>query len=630
MSENLPIVVKQKIRVITMVWGENYLSDFLSMALPSLLAPGNLPALAREMDCEVVIVTEECLFSEIEASPVYRRIFSFCDARLVMCDDLVVSRRMYGHSLTHALHRGFEDLGNSMTEYYLAFFNADFILADGCYRTMLEKIKNGERLIFAPSYCTISEQVTARIQSRVNPVTNALSISPREMAEHILTYRHNCIRAKTVNHPFIHMNISDQFYWYVDEKTLLGHQLPIAIVCMKPENVYLEPVSFWDYSTISMACPTLDRCILSDSDDFLMMELRGEKTHLELMRIGHVSKEEIAEVLGSYMTPDQFEMGHYSLTLHSGELPNNVDLYREKLKEYVDSIYDLLPELPVSHFEHPYWTGLIDQFKANQLQWRIDREKRDFELASPDKSRISEAPKRTPITQASTSLAGRLYGNMFGSLPHVTMLHPRWADFRHVLPILDSELQASQGRVPHVLLVESDYEERVISKRVMESDAKIENISAFKLQHGDHVKFAERFDFCFMDLSWPDMNNFVLMYERLLTRIRPGGKVVAFHASDILRSFTDKSVREVISLVPANGIPNLYFSGSPQVADVIDSYRRGLQRLVSMKRGRSVAVASLMTGLSAKSYRANRAASSLPSHEVPEGCTSITIEVEVR
>ncbi|MEX0827939.1 MAG: hypothetical protein WD005_03200, partial [Haliea sp.] len=103
MSENLPVLVKQKIRVITMVWGENYLSDFLTMSLPSLLAPGNLPALAREMECEVVIVTEESLFPVIEANPVYRRIFSYCQARLVMCDDLIVSRRMYGHSLTHAL-----------------------------------------------------------------------------------------------------------------------------------------------------------------------------------------------------------------------------------------------------------------------------------------------------------------------------------------------------------------------------------------------------------------------------------------------------------------------------------------------------------------------------------------------
>ncbi|MEX0827674.1 MAG: hypothetical protein WD005_01855, partial [Haliea sp.] len=394
---------------------------------------------------------------------------------------------------------------------------------------------------------------------------------------------------------------------------------------MKPENVYLEPVSFWDYATISMACPTRNRCVLDDSDDFLMMELRGENTHLELMRVGRVSRQEVAEVLGGYMTPDQFEMGHYPLTLHSGDLPEGIEPERKKLKEHVDSIYTLLPELPVSHFGHPYWNGLIDQFRANQLKWRTQRQEQDDSSTSSDGRETPVNANRVRQNGAATTLAGKLYANMFGSLPNVTMLHPRWADFQHVRPILDRELQPRRKQKPRVLLVESDYEERIACKRVLESDAEIETLSAFKVQYGDHVRFDEKFDFCFMDLSWLDMNKFVAMYERLATRIKPGGKVVAFHASDILRTLTDKSVREVVALAPANGITTLHFSGSRQVAAVIDLYKNGLQQLASKKRGRSIAVAALMSRLSSKSYRANRTAAALHAYDVPEACTSITI-----
>lgn len=626
MENSLPVLVKQRVRIITMVWGENYLADFLGLSLPSLLAPGNLPALARDFDCEVVIVTEKSLFPVIEAHLTYRKIFAFCPARLVMCDDLVVSRKMYGHSLTHALHRGFEDLGTRMTDYYLAFFNADFILADGCYRTLAKRIKAGEELIFAPSYCVNAELIKPLIQSRVNPLTNALAIPPRELAELTLYQRHNTIRAKTVNQPYFHMDVSDQFYWYVDERTLIGHQLPIALVCMKPENVYLEPISFWDYATVSMACPTKSRCVIGDSDDFLMMELRGQDTALESMRIGRISKDEVAEVLGGYMTADQFEMGHYPLTLHCGELPDDIDQSRAKLKKHLDSIYERLPDLPVSHFGHPYWNGLIDQFKANQVQWRQQNEQVLDELAQEETDGSDGAMRQL---NGSAAIGERIYANMFGSLPNVTMLHPRWADLQHVRSLLDNALSANIGRKIRVLLVESDREGRFLWKRVLQADIDCETVSAYSILHGGKKHHSKKFDVCFLDLSWVDMNNLVAIYAVVRDRMTPAGKLIAYHASGILRTLTDKSVRELLALTPSNGKVSVYFSGSRKIASLLDSYEAGLRKIASKKRGRGVLAATLMMKLAARSYRANHSAADRPAHEVPECATAITIEVEV-
>ncbi len=630
MNETLPALVKPKIRIITMVWGESYLADLVTMSLPSILAPGNLPSLVNDFDCEVVIVTEACFFPVLEANPVYQKIFSYCPARLVMCDDLVVSRRMYGHSLTHALHRGFEDLGEEMTEYYLAFFNADFILADGSFRTMGERIKEGEELIFSPSYCVNSEQVESLIKSRVNPFTNALSIPPREMASLILACRHNTIRAKTINQQFFHMNVSDQFYWYVDQKTLLGHQLPIALVCMKPQNVYLEPISFWDYATISMTCPTTKRCVLGDSDDFLMMELRGRDTHLELMRIGKISQEDIAEVLGGYMTADQFEMGHFPLTLHADELPVGTEKARERLKEYLDRVYKLLPPYPISHFDHPYWTGLINQFKVNQQQWHLEREQSQASLFDETPGRETTASGKHSSRMNDTALVGqKIYANMFGSLPEVTMLHPRWADFHHVMKLLDREFDAITDKKPNVLLVESEDEERVVWKRVIRDDIDCETVSVYSLLNGGGPTPDEIFDLCLLDLSWADTNSLVAMYDRIAPRTKTEGKVIAFHAGDVLRTLTDNSVRELVTIVPTNCKATFHFSGSKNVASVIDKYKSGLQKISDKRRGRSLSAAALMMKLAAQSYSANSAAATKPAYDVPECCTAITIELEV-
>src|SRR5262249_60641019 len=65
---------KLSTRVITYAWGENYIEDLLSLTIPALLAPGNLPHLASQLSCEVVILTEERLFDHVTRNPAIQRL----------------------------------------------------------------------------------------------------------------------------------------------------------------------------------------------------------------------------------------------------------------------------------------------------------------------------------------------------------------------------------------------------------------------------------------------------------------------------------------------------------------------------------------------------------------------------
>src|SRR5262249_36146047 len=150
--------------------------------------------------------------------------------RLFALDDLVTAPDKYGIALTHVLHRGFADLGSSVVDSWLVFLNADFILADGSLRNLLARLAAGERLVASPSYCVNREAVVPELLTRLDPHTRSLSLSPREMAGLILRHRHNTIRGKTVNQSLLSMLYMDQFYWEVDADTLLGHQMPVAIV----------------------------------------------------------------------------------------------------------------------------------------------------------------------------------------------------------------------------------------------------------------------------------------------------------------------------------------------------------------------------------------------------------------
>jgi len=129
-----PIPSALPTRVITYAWGEHYLDILLSLTIPALLAPGNLPYVAASTSCELVILTEERFFAAVAAHASVMRAKQLCLVRLIALDDLISRKDAYGMALTHALHRGFSDLGPAMTDSWHLFLNADFVLAEGSLR----------------------------------------------------------------------------------------------------------------------------------------------------------------------------------------------------------------------------------------------------------------------------------------------------------------------------------------------------------------------------------------------------------------------------------------------------------------------------------------------------------------
>ena len=51
--------MKQKIVFITVVWGRTYIDNLVNISLPSYLSEGNIPALAKHFDIEILILTKK-------------------------------------------------------------------------------------------------------------------------------------------------------------------------------------------------------------------------------------------------------------------------------------------------------------------------------------------------------------------------------------------------------------------------------------------------------------------------------------------------------------------------------------------------------------------------------------------
>jgi len=413
-----PVTVKCPTRIITYGWGERYVDVLLAFTLPALLAAGNLPHVASEVPCELVILTQRRFFSKFNRHPVIARIKELCPVRLMRLDDLVVSKDKYGMTLTYALHRAFSDLGPAMTEHWQIFLNADFILADGSLRTVISHLARGQRIVASPSYCAVAEEVLPKLRKHFDPVTSTLSISHRELARLVLQHRHTVIRGKTVNQNSFHMRYADQFYWFVDDTTLIGYQMPVSIVGLRPERYLPEPNSYWDFGLIWEYCPQADVCVIGDSDEFLMLELRDKSVAEDQVVPGPPDKQEIAQRMVTWVTPYQRHFLSFPLTLHDCDLPPTVEDARVKLRSFVDEVMSNAPPLP-SHLKHSQW----------EYHWA------DFQDARRLRSRMRSWGKARlqPLAAAVTPIARETYR----AFRRTVVLQPRGIELRAKLRTIE-------------------------------------------------------------------------------------------------------------------------------------------------------------------------------------------------
>ena len=98
-------------------------------------------------------------------------------------NDLIVSKDKYGMTLTYALHRAFNDLGPRMIEHWHLFLNADFVLADGSLRTVMDYLARGARIVASPSYCAVAEEVIPELR-KIDRNFDITNFAPRTRASY--------------------------------------------------------------------------------------------------------------------------------------------------------------------------------------------------------------------------------------------------------------------------------------------------------------------------------------------------------------------------------------------------------------------------------------------------------------
>ncbi len=502
-------------RLIIPVWGEAYVNEVLSVTLPAMLAPGNLPALCGMFEVELIIVTEARLFDMVRGSPSFHAAERICKTRLVALDDLLTGVFTdYGMVLTYALFRGFADLGSRVTETYLLPFIADFVIADGSLRHLGTLMRQGKRVIHAPSFRVVAETVDPQLQALVDPGSCVLSVSPRALAKLALANEHPTVKARTINQRLCYLEWMDQFYWYVDDDTLIGYQSPPALVAVKPERFVSQPASFWDYGFLPEASPTAEPHLIGDSDDFFMIEPQSRMTGQEMTRIGGTSLDELARTESLRSTKEHRRLGKQLITIHAADLPDGIRSVIEESRAFMVELQHRLSPTPASHIGHPL---LGDWFDEASLRRRGSEDAATLPSSSEVSASLSLPGGAAPglgFLASATRVLQRLYCKMFGAPPKVSKFHPLWTE---VSPVTQKLAKWQPTGRANVLWINSG-NWRLLANQGSNGDQGSD-------KRGPFFEKAP-YDLCVCELALKEMSQLNRLYAALRPLMKDGGHVI--------------------------------------------------------------------------------------------------------
>jgi hypothetical protein len=482
MSDNSEAAASNKraIKQITLlmpVWGYQFVGRFLEFCLPTLLAPNNIPAIARELPCRFVLLSSVADEPIIRSHPAWQKLERHCACEIRSVDDLITQGN-HTATITLAFERALRQSGDAMRDTCFIFLMSDYLVADGSLKTALRKIEAGAGAVLAGNFQIIAEDAAPLLRQRIDLESHEIVLPPRDLVRWSLAHLHPATVANIVNFGLTHNEHANRLFWRVDENCLIGRFYLMHPIAIHPEAINFVVGSSWDYSFVPELCPSGNIAVLTDSDDYLVVELQRWDYEWENLRPGPVVAGALALSLAEWTTDYHRRNVTQTVVFHAADRPADLARFVAESDAFVENVRQALAAPALSHRQHPYWVGSI----------AVNRRRSHRPLGKEDWSfLLSEKPN------PSNSSLRRMRAKLFGSPPGVTSLHPLWPDYRLPLKALN-EILSSNGRV---LLVAHDAEP--FAQWIVGTAGDVVTLNSDHLLQLTHVQYSEiagSFDAC--------------------------------------------------------------------------------------------------------------------------------------
>jgi hypothetical protein len=482
MSDNLERAASNKraVKQITLlmpVWGYQFIGRFLEFCLPTLLAPNNIPAVARELPCRFVLLSSVADEPIIRSHPAWQKLERHCACEIRSIDDLITQGN-HTATITLAFERALRQSGDAMRDTCFIFLMSDYLVADGSLKTALRRIETGAGAVLAGNFQIIAEDAAPLLRQRLDLESHEIVLPPRDLVRWSLAHLHPATVANIVNFGLTHNAHSNRLFWRVDENCLIGRFYLMHPIAIHPETSDFVVGSSWDYSFVPELCPSGNIAALTDSDDYLVVELQRRDYEWENLRPGPVVAAELAKSLAEWTTDYHRRNVAQTVVFHAADRPADLAQFIARTDAFVENVRQSLVAPAFSHRRHPYWVGSI---AVNRRRSHRPLGKEDWSFLLSEKASQPNSSRR------------RVQAKLFGSPPEVTRLHPLWPDYRLPLKAFNDILSSHE----RVLLVAHDAEP--FAPWVVGTAGDVVTLNSDHLLQLTHVQYSEiagAFDVC--------------------------------------------------------------------------------------------------------------------------------------
>jgi len=393
------------VQVLLPVWGPSYLRQCMDVLLPSLLAAGNLPAVAAAIPAVLILSTQERNISTVSRHPAWRALAAICDARLESLDTLLSEAHSVVLTLVYA--RAIRAAGDAARDIGFVLLVADYVLADGALRAVLGRLQGGAAAVLAGNFQISGQAVAAPAPGR------ALAISPRALVRLGLQALHPASRA-CMPGGTAHDARANRVFWPVGSDALAGRFYLLHPIGLRPETLDVCIAAPCDYSFVPEFCPAGRIETITDSDEYMVAEMQGAGA-ADLLP-GPLGPAGLAASLAAWVTARHRRNAVPTICYHAaglGEIEDELAGALAASARFIAETERRLGAVAHPHRHHPIWRGLLAHHQATALH-PVD----DAGLAA--------------ILGAGgvPGGLGRFRKLLLGRMPRPRPWHPRWADWR--------------------------------------------------------------------------------------------------------------------------------------------------------------------------------------------------------
>jgi hypothetical protein len=263
--------------LVVVVWGDRYLNTFLSLALPSFLAAGNLPYCSSVIATKLVVVTDREGAIALRASAVMEAAGNICavEIRENVTDSLKEQPNKY-HTMATCHHEVVKDLQGQ--DSVLSILSPDCLLSNGCLRMAINKIFDGYRAVLVPGPRASLQGAAAEV-ARLSKEGVITSLSAEFLVSILVKHPHPI--SKAVYYQALHFSkMPSCIYWKSGNNSFFAkyfHLHPLLVRVAPSVRFPDSHTGTVDATLIDDAGVALDECFVGESsDDLLVIEVTDE------------------------------------------------------------------------------------------------------------------------------------------------------------------------------------------------------------------------------------------------------------------------------------------------------------------------------------------------------------------